>query len=83
MNQSEVARLRAQIEQEAQASRSALYGLSSGSSRHEVITAHMERMGALAEELMPLLGNTETIRLVIAAMDGSTQKDAQKSPTTR
>lgn len=49
-NQSEVARLKAQLNAECEAARLAMYGYAEVA-RHEVITAKMERMGALHEQL--------------------------------
>jgi len=54
MNKSEVARLRAQIQNEWDAARLGMTGFSQSSSKHETITAHMERMGRLHEELRPI-----------------------------
>ncbi len=68
-NQSEVARLKAQIESEIQAARWALYGASLGSAQHQFITSHMERMGVLHEELQELVGEEEGIRLLVQVMD--------------
>ena len=50
-NQSEIARLKAQIEAEIQAAQWALYGASLGAAQHQFITCRMERMGMLHEEL--------------------------------
>jgi uncharacterized membrane protein YheB (UPF0754 family) len=41
---SEIARLRAQIDQEAQAAQAGLTGFAQGTSRHQTIVAKMERM---------------------------------------
>lgn len=53
---SEVARLKNQIDLETQAAFLALYGVSAGTSKHEVITIHMERMGILHSRLKTLIG---------------------------
>jgi len=51
---SEVARLRAQIQNEWDAARLGMTGFSQGSAKHETITTHMERMGRLHEQLKPI-----------------------------
>ena len=68
-NQSEVARLKAQIEAEIQAAQWALYGASLGAAQHQFITCRMERMGILHEELKELVGEEEGVRLLVQVMD--------------
>lgn len=63
MAHSEVASLREQIAREYMAAQWGLCGLSSGTSRHDFITARMERMGALQSELHSLVGE-QAVRLV-------------------
>ncbi len=70
-NQSEVARLKAQIEAEIQAAQWALYGASLGAAQHQFITCRMERMGILHEELKELVGEEEGIRLLVQVMDSN------------
>ncbi len=70
-NQSEVARLKAQIEAEIQAAQWALYGTSLGAAQHQFITCRMERMGILHEELKELVGEEEGVRLLVQVMDGN------------
>jgi hypothetical protein len=77
-NQSEVARLRAQMEAEAQAARWALGGIALGVAKHQFITQRMERMGMLHEELNELLGEEEGTRLLIQAMQGADNGKPQK-----
>lgn len=67
-NQSEVARLLHQIEQEYEAAQRALTGLASGASRHKFITARMENMGARHQELAQLVGEREATQLVSEAL---------------
>jgi hypothetical protein len=67
--QSEVARLKAQIEAEAQAGRRALYGEALGTAQHQFITRRMERMGVLHEELGKLLPPEDAVRALIEAME--------------
>lgn len=61
---SEVARLRAQIEDQLVAMRRGLSGLSSGTARHAFIYARMERIGVYQESLAHQLGEEATDRLV-------------------
>ena len=68
-NQSEVARLKAQIEAEIQAAHWALHGVSLGTAQHQFITCRMERMGMLHEELKELVGEEESLRLLLQVMD--------------
>lgn len=63
-NQSEVARLRQQIEVQLVAMRRGLSGLSSGSARHAFITARMERIGAYQDGLASQLGEDDANLLV-------------------
>jgi hypothetical protein len=65
---SEIARLMQQIELEYQAAHNALYGLSAGTTKHEFITAKMERMGELHEELKTLVGAEQAIHLLATAL---------------
>jgi len=70
-NQSEVARIRALIDTEYQASHLALYGLAQGAAQHEIITKRMERIfdhvealnlvasPATMQEVMTKLGELE------------------------
>lgn len=68
-NQSEVARLKQQIDAECAAARLAMHGYAEVA-KHEVITARMERMGALHEELKGLVGEREAAEALVRAMDG-------------
>lgn len=63
-NQSEIARLRQQIEIQLIAMRRGLSGLSSGSARHAFITARMERIGACQDGLTSQLGESAANMLV-------------------
>jgi hypothetical protein len=60
---SEVARLLSQISAEYEAAQRGLTGLAYGTSKHEFITAKMERMGQLHAELQSLVGD-QAIALV-------------------
>lgn len=63
-NQSDIARLRQQIEVQLVAMRHGLSGLSSGSARHAFITARMERIGACQDDLAHRLGDDAATMLV-------------------
>ena len=62
-NQSEVARLLAQIGMEYEAAQRGLTGLASGTSNHQFITARMERISDLHTSLQVLVGESATALL--------------------
>lgn len=64
MSQSEIARLRKQIEYECEASWQALYGLASGSAQHEVISARLRHIDFCHERLSELIGDEGATSLV-------------------
>ncbi|HLJ35010.1 MAG TPA: hypothetical protein VKU38_15250 [Ktedonobacteraceae bacterium] len=64
MSQSEVARIRQQIEMEQQAAWLGLYGLAQGTAKHEFINAKMERIWELRDTLVPLVGENEASRMM-------------------
>ena len=64
MPESEMARLLRQIEQEYQASKLGLEGLSSGNARHDFITAKAENIGKYHEQLTTLVGPEEAIAMI-------------------
>ncbi len=63
-NQSEIARLRQQIETQLVAMRGGLSGLSAGSARHAFINARMERIDAYQRGLACQLGEDAATMLV-------------------
>ncbi|HEY0755512.1 MAG TPA: hypothetical protein VGD98_16260 [Ktedonobacteraceae bacterium] len=63
-NQSEIARLRQQIEAQLVAMRRGLTGLSSGNARHAFITARMECIGAYQDGLANQVGEHAANMLV-------------------
>lgn len=65
---STIARLKKQIDAEAQAAQLAMYGPAQGISKHQFITARMERMGILHEKLKSLIGD-EADNYLIAALE--------------
>jgi hypothetical protein len=66
---SEVAALMARISAECSAAERALHGLSAGSARHDFITARMERVGEIAEQIVSLVGAKAATPLIAKAME--------------
>jgi hypothetical protein len=66
--QSEVARLLTQIEQDYIAAQNGMTGLAQGTARHSFITARMEHLGELHEELQKLAGE-QAMPMIIRALD--------------
>jgi hypothetical protein len=64
-NQSEVARLLKQFDDEHKAAKLAMQGLAYGTSIHTFITAKMEAMGKVREDLAELVGEKEATQLII------------------
>lgn len=60
-NVSEVARLTQQIEEEYEAGKSAMHGLSQGSATHQFVTLRMERMYADLAEIVAIAGEEAMI----------------------
>ena len=67
-NNSEVARLLQRIHEEYESALSGLFGLAEGTSKHKVITAKMERIGELHEQLRTHVGD-EAIALIIQQLE--------------
>lgn len=65
---SEVARLLAQIDREYEAAQSGLSGLSYGTSQHQFISSITERIGMLHSQLHDLVGD-ESIALISVPSD--------------
>lgn len=59
MNQSEVARLREQIELQLLAMQQGLHGLACGSARHDFIQARMLRIGEYQDDLARHIGEQD------------------------
>jgi hypothetical protein len=70
MNQSEVARLREQIELQLQAMQQGLRGLASGSSRHAFIQARMRRIGEYQDDLARQIGEQEADQVLWSLYTG-------------
>lgn len=68
-NQSEIARLKAEIELESAACQYALNALSLGTARHSFITSKMERIGELHKKLKTRIGEEKTARFVVKTMN--------------
>lgn len=67
-HQSEIARLRRQLDLEAEAAWNALHGLATGAAKHLFINTRMERLGAYHQQLKELVGEEEAIKAVAQAM---------------
>ena len=65
---SEVAQILAQIRAEYESATLGLHGLAHGTSRHSFITARMENMGKLQEQLDRLVGEN-AIALVVTCLE--------------
>jgi hypothetical protein len=64
MNQSEIARLREQIELQMQAMQQGLRGLASGTSRHAFIRARMQRIEEFQGILAKQIGEEEADQVI-------------------
>ncbi len=69
MNESEIARLRAQLEQEHAASVWALTGLASGTAQHAFITARSRRMDVCHQQLSKLVGEEQATEELCRVFD--------------
>ena len=70
MNQSEVARLREQIELQLQAMQQGLHGLASGTARHAFIQARMQRISKYQDDLTRYIGEQEADQLLYGLYAG-------------
>ena len=70
---SEVARLLAQIDREYEAARLGLSGLSYGTSQHQFISSVTERIGVLHSQLHELVGD-ESIELISVQSDHASEE---------
>ncbi len=68
-NQSEIVSLLSQIDAEYSSAQEALYGLAAGSSRHDFISARMNRIQLASQRIIDTLGKDEALPLIVAAMD--------------
>ena len=69
---SEVACLLEQIKQQHEAAQRGLSGLAIGTSRHKFVSAKMERIGQIHEELQRLVGPDQAIQLIAETLKVST-----------
>jgi hypothetical protein len=74
INQSEVARLRAQIEREYAAACAGLHGLSAGSARHDFIQRRMANAQEYGEQLIEQIGKEAALPLIVEAMEAGSQQ---------
>ncbi len=82
---SEVACQLEQIKEEYEAAQRGLSGLAQGTARHAFISAKMQRMRQIHEELQRLVGTEQAIRLVaetLQAQTGSGDNQEIRLPTT-
>lgn len=73
-NESEIGRLLETIDQEYQSAFLGLSGLSSGTSRHDFITARMEGIEVARQGLVDLLGDDTAGRLIVEQLNNSADK---------
>jgi hypothetical protein len=69
MSQSEVARLRAEIERQCEASWSALHGLAWGNAQHAFISARLHRVETCHQLLSGLIGDEQATEMVCEVFD--------------
>jgi hypothetical protein len=67
-NQSEVARLKQQLDAECEAARRALYSFAEAG-KHAYITKKMENVGRVHDELIERVGEKEATELLVRAME--------------
>jgi hypothetical protein len=79
---SEVARLLEQIDQQYEAAQRGMSGLAQGAARHAFITARMERMGQMHQELGHLIGADQAIQLVVETLDEQLERQAEAKSKT-
>ncbi|HVB24278.1 MAG TPA: hypothetical protein VNG51_20235 [Ktedonobacteraceae bacterium] len=65
MYESEVARIRRQIEAEIEALQWGLYGLAYGTSRHDFINKRMDSVGTYQTKLADFVGKNEADEMVV------------------
>jgi F0F1-type ATP synthase gamma subunit len=80
---SEVARILKNIEQEYQASKSALEGLSSGSARHDFISKRSENIAKQHETLSQIVGPEKAIALIANTIWTPTEQAAASLPNAQ
>lgn len=78
---SEVARLLAQINSEYEAARQGLAGLAQGIGQHRFITKRMEQIAELHAQLRNLVGD-EAMSLITSQLDDSTEEEKKTEQKT-
>lgn len=83
MEKSDIAQLRARLDAENDAGRLALAGIAYGIAQHRFISLKMERMGALAQQLIANLGEQEALPIVIEMMEAEQEREQQWNVNTQ
>jgi hypothetical protein len=78
-NASDVARLLKQIQEEYESGQQALHGLALGAAQHAFITARMENIGRLHEQLQELIGDG-AMALIVANLNEGTKSVGTDNP---
>jgi hypothetical protein len=82
MTNSEVARIKAEIERTYLAAKLGLSGLASGTSRHNVINVKQERLSTLHEELQAVVGAKQAIQMVAETLAQQPEVPSQQAILT-
>jgi hypothetical protein len=69
-NRSEVAAIRARIDQEVQAINNLMFGFAVGTARHNFINKKMECIQSYHEQLEPIVGEQVAIKIICDALEG-------------
>lgn len=77
-NNSEIARLRQQINDEYTAAYCGLHGIAEGSARHDFITKRMQNMQIAYERMAGLVGADEAIALVVNTIETIQKQEREK-----
>ena len=64
MSESEVARIRRQIEEELEAIQRGMYGVAAGQARHKFIRARMDRIDGYRDTLAGYVGEADATKIV-------------------
>jgi predicted GTPase len=79
-NQSDVARIRKQIEQEQQSAVWAMTAPQVGALKHSFISRRMERIGQLHDELKKCVGERKANDILMATMEAERPAENQHQP---
>lgn len=74
MSQSEIAQIRKQIQAEYEAAKQGLSGFSSGTARHNFISAKTENIGKCHEQLVKLVGPEQAISIIANTLWSPTEQ---------